>query len=320
MNPIEFRDIAYTLAVSKECSFSRAAEKYYISQPSLSKAVRKVEQQLGITVFDRSSVPLKQTPDGEAVMSYFQKIQDIQQELQDFCEHRKREGGCAFRIGAPSFFCTYLLPPIVADFQLAYPNHSVKLIESNDHDLCEYLRMGAIDIALTVESEMLREFQSFTLQYEDLILAVPKQFRVNENLQDRAIRYEDIYGERIHLPSVPSVPLEKFRQEKFLFLKKGNDMYSRGYKVCRDAGFEPNIVMELDQMLTAYYLAEAGRGVAFVRAGIPYYAGESDRLYLYKLDNPEMRRKIQVFYGSRPQNSEGQDLFIRFLQNYPLPD
>lgn len=320
MSPIEFREIAFTLAVSKECSFSRAAEKYYISQPSLSKAVRKVEQQLGVAIFDRSSIPLKLTADGETVVAYFEKMQAVQQELMDFCEQRKREGSCDIRIGAPSFFCTYLLPPVVSDFQLAYPNHAVKLIESNDHDLCEYLRAGAIDIALTVESDLLREFQSFPLQYEDILLAVPKSLPVNQQLQADAIRYEDLCGERVHADSVPSVSLKVFEKEKFLFLKKGNDMFSRGYRACRDAGFEPEIVMELDQMLTAYYLAEAGRGIAFVRSGIPYYAGESDRLCLYKPDHPEMRRKLQVFYGNHPKHGSKPELFIHFLQNYPLPD
>lgn len=53
MDPVEFRDIAYILAVSEEQGFSRAAEKYYISQPALSKTVRKAEQKLGVTLFDR---------------------------------------------------------------------------------------------------------------------------------------------------------------------------------------------------------------------------------------------------------------------------
>ena len=58
-------------------------------------------------------------------------------------------------------------------------------------------------------------------------------------------------------------------KENFLFLKRGNDMHRRGLKICRDAGFEPNIVMEMDQLLSACYLAGAGSGITFIRASIP---------------------------------------------------
>jgi len=320
LNPIEFRDIAFTLAVSGERSFSRAAEKYYISQPTLSKSVRKVEQELGIAIFDRSTIPLKLTPDGESVIAYFQKIQELQQDLQDFSEQRRRTGGSVLRVGATSFFCTYLLPPIVTDYQQAHPEQTVKLIESNDHDLYEYLQAGAVDIALAVESGTLQGLSSILLQHEDLILAVPKQLEVNKGLEHYVIRWEDLSGNRLRASEVPAVPMEAFCREKFLFLKKGNDMYCRGYQVCRDAGFEPQIVMELDQMLSSYYLAEAGQGIAFVRAGIPYYAGMSDRLRLYKPDHAQMRRNIRAYYGSRSQTAGRQKQFIRFLQEYPLPD
>lgn len=78
MDPVEFRDIAYILAVSEEQGFSRAAEKYYISQPALSKTVRKAEQKLGVTLFDRGSVPLKLTPEGARVIEYFRRLQGVQ--------------------------------------------------------------------------------------------------------------------------------------------------------------------------------------------------------------------------------------------------
>lgn len=64
MEPIEVRDMLYILAVCEERSFSRAAEKYYISQPALSKIVKRVEGNLGVRIFDRGLVPIRITPEG----------------------------------------------------------------------------------------------------------------------------------------------------------------------------------------------------------------------------------------------------------------
>ena len=64
MEPVEFRDMEYVMAVHEKQSFSGAARKHFISQPVLSRVVRKVERNLGVTLFDRSSIPLKPTPQG----------------------------------------------------------------------------------------------------------------------------------------------------------------------------------------------------------------------------------------------------------------
>lgn len=196
MDPVEFRDIAYILAVSEEQGFSRAAEKYYISQPALSKTVRKAEQKLGVTLFDRGSVPLKLTPEGARVIEYFRRLQGVQQELSDYCAALHRQKKSDLCIGAPSFFCTYVLPAMISDFQALHPGVSVRLIETNDHDLREFLQANVLDIGLSVESDLLADFPSFILQYETIILAVPKAFSVNGQLGDFVIRREDLLSGR----------------------------------------------------------------------------------------------------------------------------
>ena len=75
-------------------------------------------------------------------------------------------------------------------------------------------------------------------------------------------------------------------------MKSGNDMRERGMRLCREAGFSPRIVMELDQMMTAYYLAAAGEGAAFIRTGLLYYAGGTEKLRFYRIDSRETVRPI----------------------------
>lgn len=316
MEPVEFREIALILAVGETLSFTRAAEKTYISQPALSKIVRKVEKNLGAAIFDRSSSPLRITSEGQRFIEYFRRLEQVQNELKKYCENLRCQKRPDLVIGAPSFFCTYVLPSLVSSFQMKHPDFTSKLIESNDDELRELLRAGVINLALTVEKNMPAELKSFDLIRESIILAVPRANPINVRLQDSVLHENDLHGGLVN-EDAPCVSIREFASERFLFLKPGNDIRNRGIKICHEAGFEPQIVMELDQMLTAYYLAEAGLGITFIRASIPHYAGFSPDLCLYRLDYPDTQRHIRVIFNEKSLANGQQKKFIAYLRSCP---
>lgn len=318
MEPVEVRDMLYILAVCEERSFSRAAEKYYITQPALSKIVKRVEGNLGTQIFDRGSVPLKVTPEGEVFVEYFRKMQEIQEEIESYCNEMRRHRKSDLNIGAPSFFCTYVLPPLVAAFRLENPGINIKLIETNDSDLKKFLQAGIVDLGISVEPNMPSKFNSIVLKKENIILAVPSALEINKKLRQQAVCYGDICNGRFLSPELPSVPMEVFSKENFLFLKRGNDMHRRGLKICRDAGFEPTIVMEMDQLISAYYLAGTGSGITFIRASIPYYVGPSEELTFYKISHPDTSRELRAYYNNE-QCTDLQKIFVEYLKNSPMP-
>ena len=318
MEPVEIREMALILAVSEELSFTRAAEKNYISQPALSKIVRRVEKNLGAAVFDRSSSPLRVTPEGKRIIEYFRQMQKVQNDLEAYCAELRRHRKNGLTVGAPSFFCTYVLPPLVSAFQMEHPDFAVKLIETNDAELLALLRAGVLDAGLTVEEDLPPELDSFVLKNESIVLAVPGANPVNERLRDFELGEAVMRDDALADPQLPRVSMIEFAHERFLFLKEGNDIRRRGLKICRDAGFEPEIVMELDQLLTAYHLAEAGLGVTFVRASIPCYAGLSPDLCLYAVDHPDTQRHIRAVFG-RKTGSPAQEAFSSFLKRSAQP-
>lgn len=175
-----------------------------------------------------------------------------------------------------------------------------------------------VDLGFSVEPTMPSNFKSFVLQKENIILAVPSSLAINRELLSYAIGYEDICSGRFLMPEIPGVQMEWFAKENFLFLKRGNDMHRRGLKICRDAGFEPNIVMEMDQLLSACYLAGAGSGITFIRASIPYYIGPSEELVFYKINHPDTTRNLSVYYRDE-ECTALQKLFIEHLKNTPMP-
>ncbi len=315
MEPVEFREMELIIAVSRELSFTRAAEKCYISQPALSKIVRRVEKNLGAAIFDRSSSPLRVTSEGEHILAAFGRMMKMQDDLERFCTDLRRRNNRGLKVGAPSFFCTYVLPQAVSAWQLEHPGCAVRLIESNDAELRELLRAGILDIGLTVEGEVPQGTETRVLGTERVLLAVPRECSVNERLARFALSENDLRRGNA-AESTARVPMSEFAHENFLFLKEGNDTRARGLKICREAGFEPNIVMELDQMLTAYRLAESGLGITFVRDSLPCRAGFSPDLCFYRVDHPDTEREIRAIFSPIGSGASRREEFIDFLRSF----
>lgn len=207
-----------------------------------------------------------------------------------------------------------MLPQLLTEFESENDDFNIKLIETNDSELRTLLLNGAIDVGFTVENKMPQGLDYFPIMEETIILAVPRDYYVNSNLVSCALSKETLRG-GVLSDEVRAVSLLEFANERFLFLRRGNDSYSRGLKICRDAGFEPCVVMELDQMLTAYRLAEAGLGIAFIRASLPCCAGFSPDLCLYKIAHLDTKRKIYVVHPSRT-STQRMALFIDYLHGH----
>ena len=107
MTPVELREIELILAVSEERSFTRAARRCSITQPALSKAVRRAERVFGTLVFDRRSSPLQVTPEGQKIIEYLKRIAGMYNELENYCGSLRLHRGIDVAAGAPAFFCTY---------------------------------------------------------------------------------------------------------------------------------------------------------------------------------------------------------------------
>lgn len=317
MEPIAIKDIILILTICDERSFSRAAARCYISQPALSKIVKRVEERLGFRLFDRSTSPLSIPHEAEPMIRYFRQMYDLHLQMEQYSQsYRRRSTG--INIAAPSFFCTYVLYSVIDAFRKEHPDVTVKLFETNDSDMQEFLLGGMVDIGLSVNTNMDPSLESETIRKENLVLAVPKSLPINQKLEYASISYGSLCSGNYLREESPVVSMSEFSEQDFLLLKEGNHSRDLSLQICRDAGFEPHIVMELDQLLTAYYLADAGKGLTITRVGIPYYAGYSDSLCFYRIDHPDMSRDLRVYYTRRDRLSADQRSFIEKLKAFPL--
>ena len=311
--PMTLDGLEYIYAIYQERSFSKAAQRLYITQPALSNKVKKVEERLKTPLFDRSTNPIRLTPAGEAYIKAAKQIMAVEKEFEEELHALSTERSGSITIGSSAFFCAHVLPELAAEFQEKHPGYMVNLLEGNTDDLTQCLHSGVVDFTLDVDNLDTRIFIGRPWRDEHILLAVPAHRPVNERLKDRRLSFEDVRSGRFFDKDCPRTGLEHFAGEDFLLLKKGNDIHQRALKMCGNAGFKPRIKMYLDQMLTSYYVADNGHGAAFIRSAIARYVKNTDRLFFYKLDDDNVMRTVLLYSKRDARHTSVADDFIAFM-------
>ena len=117
-----FQGMHYIYEVYKEMNFSRAARNLFISQPSLSAAVKKAEAQIGFPVFDRSSNPIQLTDLGREYIRSIETIMEVENSFQNYVNDMRELKSGSISIGGTNLFASYVLPPVLSRFTELYPD------------------------------------------------------------------------------------------------------------------------------------------------------------------------------------------------------
>ena len=311
-----FRSMAYVFEVYKEMSFSRAAKNLYISQPSLSAAVKKVEELIGAPIFDRSTNPITLTQIGEAYIYSIRSIMDVEKSFQNYVNDINFMKNGSLTIGGTNFYISFVLPSLLPQFTEQYPNIHVELLEGTTLELKEKLSSGVLDLLLDNSVRTLEEFERKVLRQEHLLLAVPKHFSCNADVADYAFSAADV-KENFHLlDSTPSVPMTAFKDQPFLLLREGNSTRTRAMNICRKCNFEPRCKLELSQQITAYNLCCNGMGISFVGDSLIQNVPEVPNLLFYKLEGKDAVRQVSFYYKKNRYMSRAVQVFLNMLNEY----
>lgn len=306
----------YIYAIYQEHSFSKAAQKLYVSQPWLSSVVKRVEQEIKTPLFDRSTTPISLTPAGEYYIQQVEKVMAIERDMRAYFDQLSRPD-TQLHIGSSMFFCTYVLPRLFREFREENPQITLTLTEGGNSAMLEKLLEHKLDFFLEAEPLQHPKVQSVAWGTEELVLAVPARFPIHEKLRDYCYSFDELLKRSEPGGKKPAVPLDAFREEPFLLLQKGNDSYQRSIQLCEHAGFMPKTPVFLTQMMTAFYLVCEGQGVSFLRSTIPEYVTPTESVVFYQLDDPIAIRPIYLSYLKQPANPVQQKL-IDFMWNHSL--
>jgi DNA-binding transcriptional LysR family regulator len=255
----------YVYAVYKEKSFTAAAEKLYLSQPCLSAAIKKTEQQIGLPLFERRTGDLTPTKIGYEYLACAEKIMAIERSFAEMLEdiNNMKTGG--IRVGGGNYVCSYILPMIASEFSKLYPNIEISIHEASSIELEKMLKNNKIDLVIDSYDSIDEHLDHKALAAEKILLAVPASNRCNtaENVK-YAVRPEDIYYGKVDLQTLPTVDLTHFQNEKFILLKSGHSMHKHAQTLFDAYEFVPSVSFRLDQLNTSFRLAASGNGLCFV--------------------------------------------------------
>ena len=259
-----FSKIQCVYTVYKEQSFTKAAEKLNISQPYLSAAIKRVEQQIGAPLFERKSSAVRPTKVGYEYLQAAEKIMEIEKLfMAKVSDINMLESG-NINIGCSIFFSYYLMPEILKRFSALYPNIDITLTDASASNLDRLLNDEEIDLIVDTKDSEKKNCEYIPLAEEKILLAVPSSFKCNEGIKKFALSPEEIYSNNIDYSSVEAVSLDNFKDENFIMLKNGNSMHTKAASLFEANNFSPKVSFNLDLLATSYALSAAGNGISFV--------------------------------------------------------
>src|SRR5437868_3580015 len=243
---MELHQLRYFVTVVREGTFTRAAERLYLTQPSLSEQIRKLEGELGSPLFERLGRTLALTDAGSAFLPHAERILfEVEQARLRIQEVRGLRRG-RLSIGVLPSPAARLLPRFLAEFRHRHPRVEVVLREENvSAQFEEMVHDGQLDLAIIRLPKRRADLEVKFLLREPMVLVLPPGH---------------------HLSAKRAVSLAELAEEPFVAMKSGYGLRELLDSVCRQAGFEPRIGVETSQLGSVVGLVLAGVGVTVVPA------------------------------------------------------
>lgn len=309
----------YIYEVYKEKSFSKAAKKLYISQPSLSATVKKIESSLGYKIFDRSTANLTLTEEGQVYIKAAEKILSIEHDLNAAINDISNLEAGNLTIAGSALFSSCVIPHIVRVFSELYPKINLNFVEADSLLLYEEAQKDEIDLIIDGGNYEEETFHAEPLFQENILLAVPKDSQCihKSNLLPMALSVRDIISGKHLLPSTPAADLALFSEEPFILLKSGHDLHDRALDLCQEAGFSPRNSIHLNQLMTAFHVASTGLGITLITDTLVRHGHVNAPLYYFKIRTaqPDLtRRDVFIAYRKKRQVTNAMRSFIHASQ------
>lgn len=239
---MELRTLRALVEVVRQGGFSQAAKVVHATQPTVSKAVRQLEDELGMPLLDRQAQPLRLTAAGEIVyrraVNMLAERDDLKAELDDL-KGLKRG---VLRLGLPPLGSSSLFAPMFARFRSRYPRIEISLVEHGSRRLEEMVMAGEIELAGSLKP-VPDHFEWQPVAREPLVALMPA-----DHPQARA----------------ESVGLHDLRESPFVLFETGFALNRIIHDACQRAGFVPTIAARSGQIDFIVALVAAGLGVAFL--------------------------------------------------------
>lgn len=164
----------YVLAVAEHKNFTKAAQKVFVTQPTLSMQIQKLEEELEVTIFDRTKKPIQLTEVGKKIVQQARNIVNESDRIQDIVDQQKGFIGGIFRLGVIPTVMPTLLPMFIGNFMKKYPKVKLKIEELHTEAILEKLKEGHLDAAIAATPLETEGIKENVLYYEPFVAYIPQ--------------------------------------------------------------------------------------------------------------------------------------------------
>lgn len=285
---MEIQQLYYYMELCKQKNFTEAGYACNMTQGALSKQIRKLENELGITLIRRNTGEFELSKEGEIFLSYAKKMTGTYEEMLKNVQKNQE-----IKIGCMPVLAPYHFAKLVADFRKEYP-----------------------DIKLVIDERIASEIQENSDRYDFLILREnmmedQKKFRFSPLYDDKlcAVLYEKhpLYGR-------DRLQLKELKDDVFIFPERGSGSYEVFYKSCEKAGFEPKIAFEFPQANTIMSFVSEGVGVTITFSTV-YREAKCAGVKMIPLED-ELHSVISLFYRKNKPLDYAKKQFLNYVREH----
>lgn len=285
---MEIQQLYYYMELCKQKNFTEAGYACNMTQGALSKQIRKLENELGITLIRRNTRKFELSKEGEIFLSYAKKMTGTYEEMLKNVQKNQE-----IKIGCMPVLAPYHFARLVADFRKEYP-----------------------DIKLVIDERIASEIQENSDRYDFLILREnmmedQKKFRFSPLYDDElcAVLYEKhpLYGR-------DQLQLKELKDDVFIFPERGSGSYEVFYKSCEKAGFEPKIAFEFPQANTIMSFVSEGVGVTITFSTV-YREAKCAGVKMIPLED-ELHSVISLFYRKNKPLDYAKKQFLNYVREH----
>ncbi|WP_347986654.1 LysR substrate-binding domain-containing protein [Methylomonas sp. AM2-LC] len=240
---MNLRDLHYLVAVAELRSFVQAAERCFISQPTLSMQIKKLEESLGVQIFERSNKKVLPTEVGQQIIISAKRILQEAETIKQMAASAQDPLAGNLRLGAFPTLSTYLFPALVTAIKETLPRMRLILVEEKTDILIQQLKNGSLDaalLALPINEELLESVELFD---DEFLLAVQSDHSLTAKSQVEA---SDLFGQQL------------------LLLDEGHCLRGQALQVCQIMGAEEQQDVRATGLETLRQMVYAGTGITFM--------------------------------------------------------
>lgn len=289
---MEWQQLKYFQTVANLQHISKAAKVLSITQPALSRAILRLEKELGVPLFERQKRTIILSQYGRLFLNHVNKMilefEEGKQEIQDLLdpEHGTVSIGFLHTLG------THFVPDLIRFFREKHPNIKFQLHQNNSKLLIEQLEAGEIDLCFNTYRETKLDVKWVRLLNEELYLITPKNHPLAKS---------------------KGITLNQIADEPLICFKKNYVLRMITDQLCNDAGFVPKVVFEGEEVSTISGLVAAGLGVAIVPALKEF---DNSKILQIRIKSPKCERIIQLAWIKGKYISPATQLFRQFVMEY----